>query len=262
MRGPRRHAGHRPHPGHLRHRPHPADQAGGRLRGRLDRPGLVRADPWGDQLSGVRGKPGSSPRPPAAPVGRRSRDTSAAASRLGRWRHWNPGATGSAGSPAARCWPAPRCRSIRTATPPIRRCWPRSRGPRPASACRPTFSATTSGAAALSRHWPTPRPRRRGARPDRRHRRRLADVARLPSPALRGRAGARFMHSLAALAHAVPQSAQPQEDPGGRRPDRLYRRHEHRRRKRHGHPPEAAGAGPPFPHRRPRRRATCRGVRR
>ena len=28
---------------------------------------------------------------------------------------------------------------------------------------------------------------------------------------------ARFMHSLAALAHAVPQPAQPQEDPGDRR---------------------------------------------
>ena len=61
----------------------------------------------------------------------------------------------------------------------------------------------------------------------------------------------RFLHSYAAVEHAVPQPAQPSQAAGGRRPPRLHRRHQHRRRERAGDQPGASGARHAFPRRRP-----------
>ena len=76
---------------------------------------------------------------------------------------------------------------------------------------------------------PRPSPRRGGAGADRRHRRRLLLVGHLRAAARGRRAGRPVPAFLRAVEDAVPQPAQPSQAPGGRRPHRLHRRHQHRR---------------------------------
>ncbi len=105
---------------------------------------------------------------------------------------------------------------------------------RPASACPPTSCGPTRRETASSRRWPT----RSGAAW------RCgcwltawaaAGCSPPPTAGCAGRRAGRAVHALAAaVAHAVPEPAHAQEDPGGRRAGRLHRRHEHRPRERHG----------------------------
>ena len=104
--------------------------------------------------------------------------------------------------------------------------------------------------------------RRRGARPHRRHRRRIFLLADLSAAAARRRPGRALPALAAAVAHAGHQFALAQEAARRRWPHRLHRRAQYRRRECAARPAASSGAGHPLRLRGTGGGATKRGVRR